>query len=561
MNGNSAPNTNGHAPQTSSANSDLTSLGLNRNELVRIIVQAMDSLGYPKSARSLEEEARVEAMSPEMRTLRDCVLNGRWDDLEAVLDSLSVFKSEADARAARFVLYEQKFLELLEARRTAEALDCLRNHLTRLSPDPKLFNKLPLLCLCRTPEEVREHAEWPGAGHASRTAVLKKLHRFIPPTHLLQENRLEHLLCQTIEQQKRATMFPYTRQSTVSLLEDMEHCQDRVPRNILHRLDGHTDEVWYVQFSHHGEYLASASKDATVIIWRIRDLLSGACELHDAILRQLQGHSQMICSLSWSPDDSRLLSCGHDRSVRLWNVVTGECIRVFEGHSKEVTACAWMPNGIHFVSGSQDCKILEWDSGTGEITARYEGQPHVNDLVMAKNGAFFVAACSDRTMRIFNTSTKKEDSLVRESVSVTSMFLSSSGESLLVLTNSNEDPDMKEPEVHVWNINDLQITQTLRGFKQERYVIRGCLGGHDQMLVLCGSEDHLVYIWERRTGNLIEQLRGHEGTVNTVACSEADENLFASGSDDKTVIVCMSRFLCCRCFPRIATITNMTSFV
>lgn len=537
MNGTSTPNTNGHASHAPPENSAITPLGLNRNELVRIIVQAMDSLGYPMSARSLEQEAGVEAMTREMRTLRDCVLNGRWDDLETVLDSLTVFKSEADTRAARFVLYEQKFLELLEARRTADALHCLRNHLTRLSPDPKLFNKLPLLCLCTTPEEVREHAQWPGAGQASRTAVLEKLHRYIPATHLLQENRLENLLCQTIEQQKRKTMFPYTRQNTVSLLEDMEHCQDRVPQNNLHRLEGHTDEVWFVQFSHRGEYLASASKDATVIVWRVRALLSGACTPQNALLRKLQGHSQMICSLSWSPDDSRLLSCGHDRSIRLWNVETGECLRVFEGHSKEITACAWLPDGIHFVSGAHDYKILEWDANTAEITAYYEARSHVNDVAMSKNGNFFVATCSDRTIQIFNTTTKKEDSCMRESVSITSLFLSPSGESLLVCTNSNEDPEMKDPEIHVWSINDMQVTQTFKGFKQARYVIRGCFGGHNQMFVLCGSEDHLVYIWERRSGNLIAQLRGHEGTVNTVACCEADENLFASGSDDKTVIV------------------------
>lgn len=59
------------------------------------------------------------------------------------------------------------------------------------------------------------------------------------------------------------------------------------------------------------------------------------------------------------------------------------------------------------------------------------------------------------------------------------------------------------------------------------------------MLVLCGSEDHVVYIWERKSGKLIAQLEGHTGTVNTVACSEANENLFASGSDDKCVIVSM----------------------
>lgn len=537
MNGASSSISNGHSSPMESQDADETSLGLNRTELVRIIVQAMDSLGYSQSARSLEQEAGVEAMSPQMRRLRDCILNGRWDDLEAVLDTLTVFKSDADARSARFVLYEQKFLELLEARRTADALNCLRNNLTQLDPDPKLFNRLPLLCLSATPEEVRQHADWPGAGQASRTAVLEKLHKYIPPTHLLQENRLENLLCQTIEKQKRLTMFPYTRKNTISLLEDLEHCQDRIPRNILFRLPGHNDEVWFVQFSHRGEFLASASKDATVIIWNLHKLFSGQCEGKDAIHRKLCGHSQMVSHLSWSPDDTQILSCGNDRSIRLWNIESGECVRVFEKHSDQVSACAWMPNGLSFVSGSADNTILEWDATTGEVTGSYLVEWHVFDVAVSKDGSFIVATCSDKALIIFDTATKTDIYNMTQSASITSLYLAPDGETMLAFLSSTDNHSNEDPEIHVWNIRERRVVQKFKGYKQVRYVIRGCLGGHEGMLVLCGSEDNRLYIWERKSGDLIAKLPGHEGPVNTVACSETDENLFASGSDDKTVIV------------------------
>lgn len=543
MNGSGPPDTNGHPPNASAKDLSLTPMGLNRRELVRIIVQSIDALGYPDSARSLERETGIEAMSPQMRTLRDCVLRGHWDQLESVLDSLTVFKSDSDARAARFVLYEQKFLELLEAGRTADALDCLRNHLTRLSPNPKLLHKLPLLCMCTTPQEVRDHAEWPGAGQASRTAVLEKLHRYIPSTHLLQENRLENLLCQNIEQQKRLHMFPYTRQSTISLLEDMEHCKERVPNKILHRLEGHSDEVWFVQFSHRGVYLASASKDTTVIIWKVEALLQGQCSSSDdVIFHKLQGHTKMISFLSWSPDDSRLLSCGSDHTIRLWNVESGECVRVFEKHKGLVNAVAWMPDGVTFISGAFDRGIYEWKADTGACTGSYPANAYVNDLTLSKDGQYLIATCSDKAIQIFDTTTREEIKSVTESASVTSLCLSPDGDSLLASTNSCETPDMQEPEIHVWSVKEMRVTQTLQGFKQSRFVVRGCFGGHNQMLVLCGSEDNLVYIWERSSGNLIAQLAGHDGTVNTVACSEANENLFASGSDDKSVIVSLSCF-------------------
>lgn len=521
----------------SQPDSTMTESGLDRRELVRIIVQAIETLGYSHSARTLEKEANVEAMSWQMRRLRDCVLLGRWDQLEQVLSQVTVFKSESDARAARFVLYEQKFLELLEAGHTADALECLRNDLTRLSPDPKLLHKLPLLCMCTTPDEVRDHAGWPGAGQQSRTSVLQKLQSYIPSSELLQENRLENLLCQTIEHQKMVTMFPYTRQSKVSLLEDMVHCKDRVPRKILHTLEGHSDEVWFVQFSHKGEFVASASKDTSVIIWKSRALLSGECDKRNAILHKLEGHSQMICFLSWSPNDKHLLSCGNDHTIRLWDIKSGECARVFEKHTDQITACAWMPHGRSFVSGAHDSHIYEWNVETGDCVASYPASAHVNDVTISKDGKVLIATCSDNIIQIFDTTSKEQVASMKESVSITSLFLSNDSESLLVNINANEDANMPDPEIHIWSVRDREIRQTFKGFKQTRYVIRGCLGGHNQMLVLCGSEDHLVYIWERRSGDLIAQLEGHQGTVNTVACSETDENMFASGSDDKSVIV------------------------
>jgi WD40 repeat protein len=41
------------------------------------------------------------------------------------------------------------------------------------------------------------------------------------------------------------------------------------PRVTTAILEVHSDEVWGVDWSHDGVYLASASRDKTVIIWRI----------------------------------------------------------------------------------------------------------------------------------------------------------------------------------------------------------------------------------------------------------------------------------------------------
>lgn len=85
--------------------------------------------------------------------------------------------------------------------------------------------------------------------------------------------------------------------------------QESNPFPSLQILDTHRDEVWHVQFSHSGTMLASASKDTTALIWRV-DPLGEPILMHT-----LAGHEKAVAFLTWSPDDSRILTCGADNEV------------------------------------------------------------------------------------------------------------------------------------------------------------------------------------------------------------------------------------------------------
>ena len=76
---------------------------------------------------------------------------------------------------------------------------------------------------------------------------------------------------------------------------------------IAHRLAGHQDEVWFVRFSRNGMKLANSSKDESVINWDLARVYAGHGSA-DAIRWCLEGHSDCVCLLAWSPDDSKLLS-------------------------------------------------------------------------------------------------------------------------------------------------------------------------------------------------------------------------------------------------------------
>ncbi|KAF2024984.1 hypothetical protein EK21DRAFT_104284 [Setomelanomma holmii] len=92
----------------------------------------------------------------------------------------------------------------------------------------------------------------------------------------------------------------------------------------LQTLEGHSNTVWSVAFSHDSTRLASASHDSTVKIW---DTSSGVC------LQTLEGHSIWVNSVAFSHDSTRLASASHDNTVKIWDASSGACLQTLQALS------------------------------------------------------------------------------------------------------------------------------------------------------------------------------------------------------------------------------------
>jgi len=164
----------------------------------------------------------------------------------------------------------------------------------------------------------------------------------------------------------------------------------------LQTLEGHSNRVISVAFSHDSARLASASDDSTVKIW---DASSGEC------LQTLKGHSNWVNSVAFSHDSARLASASHDRTVKIWDASSGECLQTLKGHSNWVNSVAFSHDSARLASASDDCTVKIWDASSGECLQTLKGHSNwVNSVAFSHDSARLASAARDRTVKIWDAS-------------------------------------------------------------------------------------------------------------------------------------------------------------
>jgi len=177
--------------------------------------------------------------------------------------------------------------------------------------------------------------------------------------------------------------------TNISVFDDLAHS----PRV----LQGHSEEVTSVAFSPNGETLASGSRDTTIKLWNGQT---------GTLLNTLTGHASVVSGLAFSTDGKTLASASHDKTIGLWDVESRELVRTLTGHSHWVESASFSDDGKTLASGSSDTTVRVWNVETGKQVWSLTGHDEeITCVVLAPNSNVIASGSNDKTIRLWNART------------------------------------------------------------------------------------------------------------------------------------------------------------
>ncbi|XP_666874.1 hypothetical protein [Cryptosporidium hominis TU502] len=160
---------------------------------------------------------------------------------------------------------------------------------------------------------------------------------------------------------------------------------------ILSRLLGHEKEVNCIRFSSSGELLASGGQDDSLCIWKPTTEKQQVAFGHNS--EDVLGFPEYwkritvmrcmapVISLSWSPDDCKVVVGTEDDRVTIWNVYTGKLLRQLDAHTHIVMGVSWDPKDEFIASQSSDQTVRIWKSKTSKTKKKNKSITNSNSNI------------------------------------------------------------------------------------------------------------------------------------------------------------------------------------
>jgi WD40 repeat protein len=253
----------------------------------------------------------------------------------------------------------------------------------------------------------------------------------------------------------------------------------------------------------------SCSSDKTIKIW---DLETNEC------VKTLQGHGGRVYGLE-KIDLNRVVSCSEDKLIKVWDIQNGTCLQTLIGHDDGIGCVKVLPHDF-LASGSY--KVIKiWSLQNGTCVKTLVGHTcFVKCLIVFPNGSL-VSCSQDKTIKVWDLEQGTCTQTLQGHTDVVYC--------LLLLSNGHLASGSKDKSIKIWDLETGRCVTTLVGHANNIWSLEQAVNNE---LISC-SYDKTIKNWSLDSGNCIATLVGHIGAVASIKKYQ-DDNLISCGTD-KTI--------------------------
>ncbi|WP_218081582.1 WD40 repeat domain-containing serine/threonine protein kinase [Anthocerotibacter panamensis] len=282
-------------------------------------------------------------------------------------------------------------------------------------------------------------------------------------------------------------------------------------------LTAHEGTVWSLALSADGQTLVSAGADHTVKLWNVST---------GQVIRTLGnwfggGHSAQVFAVALG--GPYLASGGLDRTIKIWQVGTGKQLRSLNGHTEDVNCLAFTPDGRHLVSGSLDRSLRVWQTESGRLRHVLRGhQDLVRSVAVLPDNRTVVSGSADRTIRFWDLETGESLRAVNgHAGQVWAIALTPDGQ--MVASGSGDRT------IRLWASETEQLLDTLTGHNAPVYTLAFSRDGQ----LLASGSDNNIRLWDGKTRKFLGTLTGDGGQVWSLVFSPDRQTLVSGWENGK----------------------------
>ena len=279
---------------------------------------------------------------------------------------------------------------------------------------------------------------------------------------------------------------------------------------------GHDSEVWDLEFSPNGAFLASASSDNSILVWNTST---------GAIFQNLTGHQDSVYSVAFHPYEFVLASGSFDRTILIWNLTTGNVMHNFTGHTSSIWSLDFNPDGTYLASGSGDSTVRIWNYTSSTSFLNFTGHTEAVRSVHFLPNGLLASGSYDDSILFWNLTSGTLDTI-----------LSNNTDNILALASNPTGTTMvsgsQDYLLEFWDLT--QYGDRIRSAVSLSDWVRAVAYSPNGYYLASGLQNGEINIWEGISNYPVRNLTGHTQSIRSLDFHPI-EPILASASGDHTI--------------------------